>query len=316
MNALAGSTGESPEDAQQSLSLPVLADRSQVPGMAGISEFVADAAAHAPSIYNTSPWWFSTVDNDLCVRSDAERTVPIADPAGRQLMMSCGAAAFTSRIALRYLGLIPRASVLPEPRVANLITKLTWGEEHKQPSAYERRLFDEIARRRTHRGGFASDRLPPGLMATLTEAAARESAVLRVMTDDDHRAALLAVVAASYRTFALDQARVAEQAKWMPPAMSESGDRGWGARPEVESTTPSSPGIAAVLTTASDERADWIRAGQALQRVLLVAGTHGVSVAIDAQPLEFTQLRDFVGCELLSGDCPQMVLRFGVAPRS
>jgi len=312
MNAFSASSGESPQDDQLPESLPVLAAPPEIASISGISEFVAEAASHAPSIYNTSPWWFSTVGNNICVRADSERTVPIADPDGRQLTMSCGAVAFTSRVALRYLGLIPKASVLPDAEMANLIVSLSWGDEHKQTSTYERRLFDEIARRRTYRGGFVSDRLPHGLMSTLAEAAARESAVLRVMSDDDHRTALLAVVAASSRAFGLDNARVAERAKWVLPGNSQSDDRGWGARPEVESTAPGSPGVVAVLTTATDERADWVHAGQALQRVLLVAGTHGVSVAIDAQPLEYPQLRDFIGTELLTGDCPQMVLRFGV----
>lgn len=312
MNAFSASSGESPQDAQFPASLPVLAAPPEVASISGISEFVAEAASHAPSLYNTSPWWFSTIANNICVRSDSERTVPIADPDGRQLTMGCGAAAITARVALRYLGLIPKPSVLPDEGMANLIVSLSWGDDHKQPSTYERRLFDEIARRRTYRGGFVSDRLPPGLMSMLVEAAARESAVLRVMSDDDHRAALLAVVAASSRAFGLDDARVAERAKWVLPGTSRSEDRGWGARPEVESTVPGSPGVVAVLTTATDARADWVHAGQALQRVLLVAGTHGVSVAIDAQPLEYAQLRDFIGTVLISGECPQMVLRFGV----
>jgi hypothetical protein len=287
-------------------------DVPEISNISGISKFVAEAAAHAPSIYNTSPWWFSTVASDICVRADSERTVPIADPTGRELTVSCGAAAFTARVALRYLGLISQAEVLPDPGIANLLVRLRWGDERRQASDYERRLFDEVAARRTHRGGFATDRLPVGLMSTLTEAAARENATLRIMTDDDHRAALLAVVAAADCAFGLDSARVAEEAKWISPGPAQPVDRGWGARPQAESTSLGSPGVVAVLTTPGDERADWVHAGQALQRVLLVAGSHGVSVAMDATPLEFGQLREFIGSELVVGDSPQMVLRFGL----
>ena len=288
-------------------------DVTEISTISGISEFVAEAAAHAPSIYNSSPWWFSTVGSDICVRADSERTVPIADPTGRELTISCGAAAFTARLALRYIGLISQAEILPEPGIANLLVRLRWGEERKQPSDYERRLFDEIAARRTHRGGFATDRLPAGLMSTLTEAAARENATLRIMTDDDHRAAMLAVVAAADCAFGLDSARLAEEAKWISPAPGQPVDGGWGMRPQAETTAPGSPGVVAVLTTPGDERADWVRAGQALQRVLLVAASNRASVAMEATPLQFGQLRDFIGSELVSGDIPQMVLRFGMS---
>ena len=289
--------------------MPDVPEMSSIPD---ISKFVAEAAVHAPSIYNSSPWWFSTVGSAICVRADSERSVPIADPTGRELTISCGAAALTARVALRYLGVISHAEVLPDPGIANLLVRLRWGDERKQPSDYERRLFDEVASRRTHWGGFATDRLPPGVMSTLTEAAARENATLRIMTDDDHRAAMLAVVAAADCAFGLDRARVAEEAMWLSPAVAQPVDRGWGARPQAESTAPGSSGVVAVLTTPGDERADWVHAGQALQRVLLVAGSHRVSVAMDAAPLQFGQLREFIGSELVGGDSPQMVLRFGM----
>jgi hypothetical protein len=287
-------------------------DVPEISTISGISKFVAEAAAHAPSIYNSSPWWFSTVGSDICVRADSERTVPIADPAGRELTISCGAAAFTARVALRYLGLISQVEVLPEPGIANLIVRLRWGDEHRQPSDYERRLFDVIAARRTHWGGFATDRLPTGLMSTLAEAAARENAILQIMTDDDHRAAMLAVVAAADCAFGLDAARLAEEAKWMSHGQGQPVGTGWGARPQAESSAPGSPGVVARRGQHGDERADWIYAGQALQRVLLVAGSQSVSVAMEAAPLEFGQLREFIGSELVRGVSPQMVLRFGM----
>ena len=284
----------------------------EISDISGISKFVAEAAAHAPSIYNSSPWWFSTVGNAICVRADSERTVPIADPTGRELTISCGAAALTARVALRYLGLISEVTVLPDPGIANLLVRLRWGDERKDPGNYERRLFDEIAARANHRGGFPTDRLPPGLMSTLKEAAARENATLRVMVDDDHRAAMLAVAAAAECAFGLDSARVAEEAKWTAHAPGQPVDRGWGARAQVETTAPASPGVVAVLTTPGDEPADWVHAGQALQRVLLVAGSQRAGVAMDATPLQFGQLRDFIGSELVGGESPQMVLRFGM----
>jgi len=226
------------------------------------------------------------------------------------MALSCGAAIFTARVAFRYLGFVPTVDVLPDRGVTDMIAAITCAER-KPPSDYERRLFDEIALRSVHHGGFDSDRLPPGLISTLGLEAARESAKLRVMPDDEHRAALLFVIATAEAAFKLDDARVREAAAWYLPGRTQARDPGWGARPEEPGTTPGSPGIVTVLTTAGDERVNWISAGQALQRVLLVATTKGVKVALSAQPLEYSQLRDFISSELLDGDSPQMVVSFG-----
>jgi hypothetical protein len=273
-----------------------------------ISRFVAEAAGHAPSVYNTSPWWFSTTDVAVCLHADTERRLPVADPSGREMALSCGAAVFTARVAFRYLGLVPKVAILPEPELPNLIAKITC-DERTEPSDYERRLFDQIATRSSHRGGFDTDRLPGGLISTLGLEAARENAKLVVMTDDEHRAALLSVQATAEAVFPLDSARAEEQAAWEPEDRPEAGDPGWGAR---DGTTPGSPGIVTVLATAGDERVNWISAGQALQRVLLVAGCKGVSVALSARPLELSRLRDLISAEFIGGDSPQMILSFGM----
>src|SRR5690348_4913812 len=66
---------------------------------AEISRFVVEAAVYAPSLHNTQPWWFSTGDRELSVHADVERRLAVADPDGREMMISCGAALFTARVA-------------------------------------------------------------------------------------------------------------------------------------------------------------------------------------------------------------------------
>jgi hypothetical protein len=66
----------------------------------------------------------------------------------------------------------------------------------------------------------------------------------------------------------------------------------------------------AVLSTARNTPVDWLRAGQALQRVLLTATSRGIASSPLTQPLETTDAwltRDpRSGCE-----SPQMILRLG-----
>ena len=302
---------------------------------AELARLVVGAASHAPSVHNTQPWWFSHGEQEISLHADTERRLQVADPLGREMMISCGAALFNVRVALRYLGFVPRVTVLPDPDLPNLLARVACGE-HVPATEYERRLFAEIPLRRTHRGGFQFAALPPALLADLGQQAGLERGKLTIMTDDRERA-LAAVVEAGDCALRLDSARAQEQARWAPgpgshrrvgvpptayPALAEriephfssrdfSHGQGWGFPPSDQGPDERSAGVAGVLTTAADDPADWIHAGQALQRLLLRASTCGVAAALHSQPLELPQLRDFIRTEVSAGAYPQMVLRFG-----
>jgi hypothetical protein len=67
----------------------------------------------------------------------------------------------------------------------------------------------------------------------------------------------------------------------------------------------------AVLTTPRDSRADWVMAGQALERVLLVATIEGLSATFANQPLEQPSLRWLVRDPDEAIGFPQMIMRLG-----
>ena len=302
-----------------------------------IARFVVEAAVHAPSVNNTQPWWFSNGDKGISLHADVERRLRIADPEGREMMISCGAALFTARLAMRYLGLVPKVSVLPDPDLPNLVAVIGYGDERVAPVEYERELFAVIPQRRTHRGGFDPEPLPDGVISALRDEASREKVLLRIMAEAGQRGALAAVVEAGDYSLRLDAARVREQSKWAPPPGSPRRDgvpptsyparpertmpsfpsrdfahgHDWGLPPSGPAAVPRSAGVVAVLTTTADQPEDWVAAGQALQRVLLLATSCGVAAALHSQPLEVPELRAFIRTALCQGAYPQMVVRFG-----
>jgi hypothetical protein len=311
------------------------------PAAEEIAAYVVAAAVWAPSVHNTQPWWFSADGQELSLHADAGRQLRVADPRGREMMISCGAALFTARLALRSLGYVPHTSVLPDPGEPLLVARVTW-QRRAAAAGYEQQLYSQVRRRRTHRGGFDPVPIPLDLVAMLQEGAERDGAMLRIVGGAGNRAVLAAAVETAEQALELDGMYARELASWAIPPGSSRRDgvphtaysarpeftlpyfpsrdfargRGWGAAEPSPSAAPRSAGLVCILTTAGDGLIDWVNAGQALQRALLTGATCGVAAALHSQPLERARLREFLRTELCGGAYPQLVLRLGTATQT
>ena len=78
-----------------------------------VASYVVAAAVWAPSVHNTQPWRFTVRGQQISLHADAGAAAARADPDGREMMISCGAALFTARLALRSLGYFPRLPCCP-----------------------------------------------------------------------------------------------------------------------------------------------------------------------------------------------------------
>ena len=302
-----------------------------------IARHVVAEAVWAPSVNNSQPWRFVVGPDQIGLHADAGRRLEVADPDGREMMISCGAALFTARLALRALGYIPETRVLPDPAEPTLVAQVSW-RERAAAGEFERRLSGHVLTRRTHRGAFDPEPLPPDLLAGLRTAAAREGAALRIVADDGRRAALAAAVQTAEHELSRDGERLRELARWTPapgsacrdgvpdtsyPARAErtqpyfpgrdfARGHGWGTPPLSPATSHRAAGVAGLLTTTADHPVDWVNAGQALQRIMLTASTCGAAVALHSQPLELPWLREFIRTQLSDDACPHLVLRIGL----
>ncbi len=95
-------------------------------------------------------------------------------------------------------------------------------------------------------------------------------------------------------------------------ALGRLAGRDFGA-PGTEESGGTLPSATAVLLTAGDTTADWLRAGQALDRVLLRAAARWVFASLQSQALESACYRRAVRALLGGSGYPQMVLQFGRA---
>jgi hypothetical protein len=153
--------------------------------------------------------------------------------------------------------------------------------------------------------------LPRGLISALREAAALEGASLRQPGQAD-ALHILRRSAAADPDLGADPGYLAEL------TASTGGRRAGGKRAtgKVPRNGPLPPGVPgtdpplAVISTAADDRASWMRAGQAAQRVLLLAAHHGLPAALLSPVLE-PPVRPSHGDPVLHGEHPAVILRFG-----
>ncbi|MEV4095854.1 Acg family FMN-binding oxidoreductase [Streptosporangium saharense] len=268
------------------------------------------AAGAAPSVHNTQPWRFGVGDDGLVVLyPDLDRRLTVADPRGRSLHISCGAALLNLRLALRVAGYDPVTWLLPHSEEPVAPLAVVRPVPSVPPSPAERALYEAIAVRRTNRRPFSGCLVPHPILDELVRAARWEGAdlsILEPMEDDP----LLWWVGTSERRLRAEPDYRAELDRWTTATPREdgipfeafgptggrtlardfsgSGDSGvpggqvarWEERPQF-----------ALLGTRTDGPYGWLRAGQALQRVLLTAALHGVSASFLNQPLDLRDMR-------------------------
>jgi nitroreductase len=299
---------------------------------------VIGIAARAPSVHNTQPWRFHTAGDLVELHADPDRLLAHIDPAGRELMISCGAALFGLRLGLRQLGRIPAVQPRPDPLQPWLVAR-AWPDEPAAVSAAEAELLAAVPHRHTHRGPFTPGDVSSRLLATLATDAAAEGSELTFVRQPSLVHGLAALVDLAAAEQDADPAIGAETRRWLRPAGSAARDgvperstaiggydaatrfrqREYGARepgsgrPAVEQQTGEPPAATAVLVTAGDTPDDWLRAGQALHRLLLRAATRWVFASLQSQPLESPRYRADVKDLLGLPGQPQMLLQFGRA---
>jgi len=296
-------------------------------------DYLLATAARAPSIHNTQPWQFKVGTSAIDLLADPRRKLRF-DLLGREMLMSCGAALFGLRLAIRSLGYFPEVRLMPDPAQLRLLARVSL-REGAPVTAAERRMLDAIPHRHTHRGPFAAGSLPPGLLVSLQQGALAEKATLafvRRATDFSRLADLMSRTAA---VADLDPLARADVVRWTRPpgqwardgvparAFSAGRAKEPGRLPQrdfdlgrgigTDMNGGADPLATAVLLTFGDRRLNWLQAGQALQRVLLQAAGTWIYASIYTQPLESAESRVMVARSLSLPGSPQVLLQFGRA---
>ncbi|MFT9472222.1 Acg family FMN-binding oxidoreductase [Streptomyces sp. Mo3] len=321
---------------------------------AAILEKLISAAVAAPSMHNTQPWRYRLNPDTVTleVRAAPERALRYADPMGRALSVSAGAAVFNLRVAVAHFGWDPVVRLLPYRSQPDLLATVRLaatpndGDGHHDDGHHDdghdaphgdphHDLYDVIWRRHSSRSPLSGRRLPPRVLYELAEAARAHGATLW-LAGPEETSRLLRLTAEAERRTSEDPRRLAESRDWVRdtgpygiPAAALGPRDVTGRLPMRDYLGPGpdgrrggdSPAAAfeshpaiAVLATDQDRRTDWLRAGQALEHVLLLATSYTVRASLLHQALEWSDLRWSLSDAHRTPGHVQMLIRLGYGP--
>lgn len=289
----------------------------------------------APSSHNSQPWLFDLADHSVLLRADRARSLPVVDPQGRELVMSCGAALFNLRVALARFGCGCEVEAFPDPADRDVIASVRV-IDGRAPEPGLAEMFAAIPRRTTNRSAFEDTPVPPELREKLRLAAEAEGAHFTCVWADNLRASVAKLVAeADVEQFGnhafrkelshwlhrpgrgdgipLHAEGVSELLDFATPVWStlvRTFDVGSGAAATHTRLAQASP-LLALISTERDDREAWLAAGQALERVLLIAADDFFDASFMNQPIECASKRPKVRGLMGGAAHPQLLMRMG-----
>jgi hypothetical protein len=298
-------------------------------GAAAALARAAYASGLAPSVFNTQPWRWRVHPEWLDLYADRSRQLGVADPAGRLLTISCGAALHHARLALAAEGWRGAVRRCPDPDEPDHLARIG-PVEYVGSTPQALRRFQAAERRRTDRRPVTGTPVPRELVAGIRAAVEEERAHLHVLPAD--QVSDLATAATHADTLeSADEALRAELRYWVggervagtgvpdtaiptyPPAgpvphrdLGSSGTLATGPEADRAATY-------VVIFGEQDTADGWLCAGQALSAAWLTATEQGVTVLPFSAPMEVPATRTILRRLLAGIGHPYLVLRLGMS---
>ncbi|MCU7729440.1 nitroreductase [Actinoplanes sp. KI2] len=291
-------------------------------------ETAARTAQHAPSVLNTQPWAWRITGDLAELFADPDRRVESIDPDGRLLLLSCGAALHHACIALNAGGWGAAVERIPDPARPDLLARIRLTSEIT-PDPETQRMSAALCLRRTDRRAFTDQPVADHELTKLRRLVEAAGAYLHVVRPD--QVAMLAISTELAAGAELDDpAYRADLRRWTsrPSFTGDGVPPATAVRPELrrvpirDFVPGGSAGLRAgaahdagaayvVLFGDGAQPLDFLRGGEALSALLLMATADGLSTAPLSDAVEVGWPHHLLR-GLLSGiGDPYLVVRLG-----
>ena len=300
---------------------------------------ILELACRAPSIHNTQPWTWRVRGPRIDLFADFRRQLVYADPARRDLLVSCGAALHHLQVASAGLGWAARVRRCPDGGDERHLASVQL--RPARPHAEALAQLEALTTRRTDRRRLTSWPVPAERLQALAATGSGWGAQVLPVLDAAVRGRLDSLTVQADRVQRRNERYLAELAAWTDPSPVEgvpsslrparpTDDRPdplgvldpsrrfpSGSLPDpVAEPEPPEDGMLLVCTS-SDDTLSRLRAGEALSATWLHATREGMSAVPLSQVTEVDETRRVLQGDVL-GDLafPQVLVRVGWLPLS
>lgn len=297
-------------------------------------KFFVGYAILAPSGHNTQPWLFEIIEDGVNLYADKTRALPVIDPDNRELTISCGAALTNFITAANNFGFDAKIDLFPDKNNSDLLAfvKLSKGFE---PTDFIKRLFKSITKRKTNRKPFENKQIDGLILQKMETIAGEEKVKFSIVKDNLLRELAVSIIEEGDKIQSNDKTFCKELSQWVHPNRKNRKDGipvySFGVGDLFTQTGPfyfgsiewgnlqaardrnlveGSP-VLGIIESKGDTPEDWMRAGIALEKILLFAASEKLSASYLNQPLEVPELKNKLIDTLKLKGVPQQILRMG-----
>jgi hypothetical protein len=300
-------------------------------------KFVLRYSVLAPSGPNTQPWELSIKDSEISVIADFSRSLPLLDPTHRTLYLSHGCLLTNTLVAAEHFGFGYDLKCLPDGISGERTATIQFAKKVTDPRFPD--LFQEITKRHTNRKPFENRSIEPEKLKRLKDCIDRDGFRLNIISDSNGKSDLADVLARSQKIQLGNKEMRKELAKWIRPNNSDLKDGLPGysfgysdfesylgsfifgtfdmssSRARIETANIKASPAVSVLSSDSDDKLTWLRAGMLFETSFLMATKLGVRYELFSQPIAIPELRHEMA-EMLNVKYPQLLIRMGYAEPS
>lgn len=297
-------------------------------------KFILRYAVLAPSGPNTQPWKLSIKEGEVSLIVDFARSLPYLDPTNRTLYISHGCLLANTLVAAEHFGLGYDVKCLPDGPSGGRSASIKFNKRGSKPRFPD--LFHEITKRHTNRKPYEDRAIDAGKLQKLKDCIDRKGFRLDIISDSEVKEKMADILARSQKIQLGNKDLRKELASWVRPNNSDAKDGLPGysfgysdfesylgsfifgtfdmssSRARVETANIKSSPAVAVLSTDSDDKLTWMKAGVLFETLFLTATKLDVMFDLFSQPAAIPELRQEMA-QILNVKYPHLLIRMGHA---